>query len=124
MTVSTATDTKTVDSKRLSSSLSCHVLDTSRGQPAEGIVLEVLHLDAQQPLAEGRTDADGRFRFDGLSLDAGHYTLRFHTADYCEQQFGEAFFPRVDLHFSVNEQRHYHLPLLLSPYAYSSYRGS
>lgn len=124
MTVSKNPDSTRVDTAAIFSSLSCHVLDTSRGLPAEGIVLEVLRLDAQQPLAEGRTDADGRFRFDDLSLDAGHYTLRFHTADYCEQQFGEAFFPRVDVHFSVNEQRHYHLPLLLSPYAYSSYRGS
>lgn len=107
------------------SSLSCHVLDTTKGAPAESISVELVSFNEKQPIAEGITDSDGRARFENTELVKGDYTLRFQTKAYCKQAFGSAFFPLVEVHFNVDdESRHYHVPLLLSAYSYSTYRGS
>lgn len=99
------------------STLSTHVLDTSAGRPAAGIRVSV-ETRAGEPLGEGVTDADGRIAALGPDrLDAGDYVLRFATAG--------AFYPEVVVVFTVAETgRHYHVPLLLSPYGYTTYRGS
>lgn len=106
------------------SSLSCHVLNTTHGLPASGIPVELSLFSQQQSLQKGITDQDGRFRFDDITLAKGQYTLKFHTKSYCQTQFDDYFFPIVEVHFIVEDERHYHVPLLLSPYSYSTYRGS
>ncbi|EOG9061881.1 hydroxyisourate hydrolase [Vibrio fluvialis] len=104
--------------------LSCHVLDTANGRPAADITVKLFRLGSFECLAEAQTDQDGRVKFSEVSLDTHNYTLRFLVQPYCEAQFGQAFFPMIDVHFTVRETRNYHIPLLLSPYSYSSYRGS
>ncbi|MDW6004507.1 hydroxyisourate hydrolase [Vibrio mangrovi] len=106
------------------STLSCHILDTSSGCPAANILVKLSAYQSSESLASATTDADGRIRFENIRLSANAYTLSFHVAAYCEQTFGQTFFPKIEVHFQVAEQRHYHIPLLLSPYAYSTYRGS
>ncbi|WP_432453776.1 hydroxyisourate hydrolase [Agarivorans sp. QJM3NY_29] len=107
------------------STLSCHVLDTSRGQPATHIPVQLLRFGEADCLAEGLTNADGRFSFASLELKAGRYCLRFVTEDYCQQHFGQCFFPQAEVVFiSESSQPHYHIPLLLSGFSYSTYRGS
>jgi 5-hydroxyisourate hydrolase len=112
------------------SRLSTHVLDTSRGQPAAGIevVLEYAEHDGWKAIGQGRTDADGRI---GNILDrtadlvAGDYRLRFATAAYFELLALPIFYPEVQVHMRLDGSKNlYHLPLLLSPYGYSTYRGS
>jgi 5-hydroxyisourate hydrolase len=105
--------------------ISCHVLDTTQGRPAAGIAVELWHPEQTVPVDCGVTDSDGRVRFEEEYLESGIYTLHFATRDYCLAQFGQSFYPRVDVHFELNaDQPKYHIPLLLSPYAYSTYRGS
>lgn len=107
------------------SSLSCHILDTAQGTPATGIPVELVSFETRDTIAKGETNEDGRVRFDDTALVCGNYTLRFLTKPYCETTYGSAFFPLVEVHFHVDDEaRHYHVPLLLSPYSYSTYRGS
>ncbi|HEY8104417.1 MAG TPA: hydroxyisourate hydrolase [Gaiellaceae bacterium] len=93
-------------------SLSTHVLDTAAGAPAEGVLIVLYRGDMF--MAEARTDDDGRARL-GDNLDPGAYRLVFHPAS--------PFFKRVEFEISLAEG-HYHVPLLVSPYACASYRGS
>jgi 5-hydroxyisourate hydrolase len=110
-------------------SLSTHVLDAVRGKPAAGIGirLEVAADDGWMPLATVRTGADGRVR-DGLSehVTKGPHRLVFDTAAYfADQGIDEFFYPEVAICFSIADPAvHYHVPLLISPFAYSTYRGS
>jgi 5-hydroxyisourate hydrolase len=110
-------------------SLSTHVLDAVRGAPAVGVAirLEAVADDGAVPLAAVRTDEDGRVR-DGLpgTLPPGVYRLTFDTAAYfADQGIEEFFYPEVSIGFTVADPTaHYHVPLLLSPFAYSTYRGS
>ncbi|UGA53455.1 hydroxyisourate hydrolase [Vibrio sp. VB16] len=106
------------------SSLSCHVLNTTHGIPASCIEVELTRFSQHESLQKGITDQDGRFQFDAVTLKKGRYTLKFHTEQYCQNQFDDCFFPVVDVHFVVEDERHYHVPLLLSPFSYSTYRGS
>ena len=107
------------------SHLSCHVLDTNAGQPATGIDVVLYQSEQSQPIASGITDSDGRVTFADIELASATYTLCFLTQDYCTAHFGQSFYPKVDIHFQLDANReHYHIPLLLSPYAYSTYRGS
>jgi 5-hydroxyisourate hydrolase len=82
----------------------------------------------RREIARGTTDADGRVRElvpAGASLDAGTYCLTFDTAAYSTSSGQESFYPQVTVFFMVsNPAQHYHVPLLLSPYGYSTYRGS
>ncbi|HEY7223752.1 MAG TPA: hydroxyisourate hydrolase [Micromonosporaceae bacterium] len=104
-------------------SLSTHVLDTGTGEPASGVPvrLERAHDHGWLRIAEGVTDDDGRLR-DFVPAEQWHaatYRLTFDTAAR------SAFFPEVSIVFFVAEpSRHHHIPLLLSPYGYSTYRGS
>jgi len=113
------------------SGITTHVLDTSRGRPAAGVpvTLEVQSADgAWKALGSGTTDADGRLRNlfpSGAALAAGTYRLTFDTAAYFRAQSAESFYPRVEVVFTVRDaSQHYHVPLLLSPFGYSTYRGS
>jgi len=99
-------------------SLSTHVLDTARGEPAAGVRV-TLYQDGVA-VTEAETDADGRVRDLG-PVSAGRYRLVFDTDAYLGP---DAFFPSVSVEFVVTGDRHYHVPLLLSPFGYSTYRGS
>lgn len=106
------------------SPLTTHVLDTSTGRPAAGVpvVLERQAGAEWRKVSERRTDADGRVK-DLLSegkLAFGVYRLVFRTAEY----FKQGFYPEVSVVFNVNDERHHHVPLLISPFGYSTYRGS
>ena len=108
-------------------SLSTHVLDAVSGEPAAGmrVVLSRRTGDDWTELGEATTDADGRVRElapDGL--DGGDHRLVFDTAAHFAATGTTGFYPEVSVAFTVAEQRHYHVPLLLSPYAFSTYRGS
>jgi 5-hydroxyisourate hydrolase len=102
------------------STLSTHVLDTAKGRPAEGIAVR-LETRTGEVLGEGLTDADGRIGSIGPErLERGAYVLRFDTSLYVD-----GFFPEVMVVFTVADpDQHYHVPVLLSPYGYSTYRGS
>jgi 5-hydroxyisourate hydrolase len=112
------------------SRITTHVLDTSRGRPASGlsVTLERVAPDGSaHPLGTGVTDADGRIAdFGGASRPApGRYRLRFDTAAWFAAEALRGFFPQVAIEFDIPEGGgHCHVPLLLSPYGYSTYRGS
>lgn len=105
--------------------LSTHVLDTSRGRPAEGIRIVLESLDGTQ-VGEGVTDADGRVGTIGPELlEAGDYRLRFASGSYFSGLGVEGFYPEVVVVFTIADGgQHYHVPVLLNPYGYSTYRGS
>jgi 5-hydroxyisourate hydrolase len=111
------------------SAITTHVLDTSRGYPAAEmhVVLYQECKEGWKALGEGRTDVNGRCNTlmgDGLP-GAGTYRLIFHTAAYFEAQSVETFYPEVPVIFEVRDPNaHYHVPLLISPFGYSTYRGS
>jgi len=113
------------------SAITTHVLDTSRGSPASGVpvVLEVESADGDwQLLGNGTTDSDGRLRDllpAGWALAIGTYKLTFDTETYFRAHNVEGFYPFVVVVFSIlDTDEHFHVPLLLSPYGYSTYRGS
>jgi 5-hydroxyisourate hydrolase len=105
--------------------LSTHVLDTSLGRPAAGIGV-VLESHDGTVLGQGCTDGDGRVGAIGPErLDPGEYRLRFATGDYFAARGEVGFYPEVVVVFTVGDgSEHYHVPVLLSPYGYSTYRGS
>jgi 5-hydroxyisourate hydrolase len=96
----------------VSASLSTHVLDTARGEPARGVPVELRR--GVEAVAGGTTDSDGRLRL-AEELEPGAYTLVFHPPS--------PFFRRVELELELGDG-HYHVPLLVSPYGCASYRGS
>jgi 5-hydroxyisourate hydrolase len=113
------------------STISTHVLDVARGKPANAVrvSLEVQNADESwNRLAEAWTDDDGRvkpFFLVETYLDAGVYRLTFDTEDYFSRIAVEAFYPEIAVVFKiVDATQHYHVPVLLSPYGYSTYRGS
>jgi 5-hydroxyisourate hydrolase len=111
--------------------LTTHVLDTARGKPARGLRIDLYRIedDRQRHLKSTETNEDGRCDAPLLSdeaMEAGTYELRFHAGDYF-RGLGERadFLDLIPIRFSIAERRaHYHVPLLLSPYSYSTYRGS
>ncbi len=110
-------------------SVSTHVLDISRGKPAAGVPvrLETREGDAWKETGGGKTDADGRFKdlVPEGTLVAGTYRITFDTGAYFTTQGVEGFYPEAAIVFVVKDAAaHYHVPLLLSPYGYSTYRGS
>jgi 5-hydroxyisourate hydrolase len=111
-------------------SLSTHVLDASRGCPAGGVPVELFCLDGGgwRRLGGGTTDPDGRlgdFGENATDLAAGTYRLVFDTAAYFAATGQRGFYPEVSVTFDyADPAAHYHVPLLLSPFAYSTYRGS
>jgi len=104
-------------------SVSTHVLDAVTGRPARGIAVR-LYVD-QELVARGVTDDDGRCRLTDEATGLGTHRLVFATGQWFAEQGREAFFPEVVLTFAVADPAdHHHVPLLLSPFAYSTYRGS
>ncbi len=111
------------------SAITTHVLDVSRGRPAAGIAVVLERVTAPQPgtLARASTDADGRVKSftPAPALQAGTYRLTFEVGPYFAAARVDAFYPRVVVDFEVRDPtHHYHVPLLLSPFGYSTYRGS
>ena len=109
------------------SHVTTHILDTGAGRPAAGVAVVLYANDGGSwtQLASGTTDADGRAKDLGPEeLAPGNYRLNFATGDYYARLGTPTFFPEVDLIFEVTGAEHYHVPLLLSPFAYSTYRGS
>jgi len=108
--------------------ISTHILDTALGRPASGVavMLSGFAPSGWSPIAAGITDDNGRIDELGPeSLVAGKYRLTFETESYFAAQSLSSFFPEVVLAFTVAEgEQHYHVPLLLSPFAYSTYRGN
>ena len=114
--------------------ISTHVLDTARGVPAKGVTIELhrvdngqrRHLKAMITNADGRTDSP---LLTGERLETGHYELTFHAGDYLRNssaaQAGPPFLDDIVVRFVISEpESNYHVPLLLSPFGYSTYRGS
>lgn len=107
--------------------ISTHILDTSKGRPASGVAvtLEKLEGTAWQRVGQGVTDADGRAKGLLETVAEGSYRLRFEVAAYFLAQKIDSFYPSVSVDFTVRATgEHYHVPLLLNPFGYSTYRGS
>ncbi len=112
--------------------LTTHVLDTARGRPAEGLAIWLYRVsgNSHRKIAETVTNADGRTDAPILPADKfepGQYELIFHAGDYLRAQGLEGetlFLDQIPIRFGLAEDAHYHVPLLLSPYGYSTYRGS
>ena len=104
-------------------SLSTHVLDVSTGHPAAGLRVVLESADGSV-LAEALTDADGRVGALAGDLTAEDHVLRFDTGTWFAGRGTTAFYPEVAVTFAVGADEHYHVPLLLSPFGYSTYRGS
>jgi len=103
--------------------LSTHVLDAALGRPAAGVAVRLTW--NSEVLTEATTDADGRVRELCADLAAGTHTLTFDTGSYFAATGQPGFYPEVTVAFTVTEPgQHHHVPLLLSPFAYSTYRGS
>lgn len=114
------------------SQITTHILDTARGKPAAGVELSLCREEddgSWTPVASATTNNDGRIT-DGLceadlELPAGTYRMRFATGEYLARLGAEAFYPRVDVVFNLPAGgEHFHIPLLLAPFGYSTYRGS
>lgn len=109
--------------------ITTHILDVSRGCPATEVEIVLYRFndpamapEGLQEIARGKTNADGRIM--GWSGDIGVYKLRFETKAYFTRQGTTTFYPFVEVHFELTGGDHYHIPLLLSPWGYSTYRGS
>jgi 5-hydroxyisourate hydrolase len=112
------------------SQITTHVLDTSKGQPAEGI-----RISLQRPIGDNRwedivsgiTNDDGRisdFLSEDQKIEPGTYRMLFETRAYFDKEGKEGFYPEVPVIFEIKDTEHYHIPLLLNPFGYTTYRGS
>ena len=112
------------------SQITTHVLDTAAGKPAGGVPVRFYRStgdDTWEDVARGITNADGRIASllpASQKLVPGTYCLAFDTKTYFGNQKTKAFYPKVEIVFEVLDSEHYHVPLLLSPFGYSTYRGS
>jgi 5-hydroxyisourate hydrolase len=111
------------------SQLTTHILDTSKGKPAPGIhvILSQHKKEVWIELTKGITNNDGRIPDllkKGTVMELGTYKLRFETQSYFAKQSVETFYPFVEITFQVTTEDHYHVPLLLNPFGFSTYRGS
>ena len=108
--------------------ISTHVLDTTRGEPAAGVAVTLWRLDGKEHVSHGtrETDTDGRIGdLAGGALAPGMYRLSFEVGAYYKKKGTAAFLQRTTLDFEVTEtNRRYHIPLLMSPFSCTSYRGS
>lgn len=111
------------------SQITTHILDTTKGKPASGITI-ILYRgenDEWEEIARGKTNADGRISdllLKNEVLPTGIYKLRFETKDYFDKDRIQTFYPYVEIIFDIQTTDHYHIPLLLNPFGYSTYRGS
>lgn len=107
--------------------ISTHVLDTARGEPASGLPL-LLEMRTEEGrwerIGEGTSDSEGRATLSAEDPAPGTYRLTFDTAAYFRACGVEGFYPQVQVLFEVRDPRHHHVPLLLSPWGYSTYRGT
>lgn len=107
--------------------ISSHILDTSQGKPVPDVELKLFNAQ-DQCLATAYSNDDGRVLSTDFALshiESGDYRIEFATEAYFTAQGIPTFFPKVVIHFSVTHpEQHYHIPLLIGPYAYSTYRGS
>lgn len=115
----------------MKSPITTHVLDISRGRPAAGVQVMLARQTAQGEwlkLASGATNEDGRIMdllAPNTAVAAGIYRLAFDTGGYFRAQAVECFYPCAEIIFEIKTpDQHYHVPLLLSPFGYSTYRGS
>lgn len=112
------------------SQITTHILDTTLGKPAQGvsIVLEQETTDNKWlQMGEGKTNSDGRLPnliASEIKLNIGTYRLIFDTASYFKTLGVKGFYPSVTIAFELSDDSHYHVPLLLNPFGYSTYRGS
>ena len=112
------------------SQITTHILDTARGCPAEGVAITLYQQsgDGWTALAQGITNSDGRVADlleQGVQLAEDTYRMHFAVSGYFRNRGHKHFYPYVDVVFNVDaDGQHYHIPLLLSPYGYSTYRGS
>jgi 5-hydroxyisourate hydrolase len=112
--------------------ITTHVLDTAAGKPAAGLKVVLMRVDGSPGVvAEGITNADGRVDkplLEGGAFATGQYEIAFHVGDYFRRVGARlpepSFLDVVPVRFGIAEDAHYHVPLLVSPYAYSTYRGS
>lgn len=105
--------------------ISTHILDLRTGNPAAGVAVTLLKKSSEwETIKEAKTDNDGRIKFD-CSPAAGEYRLLFEIEDYLKSNELEPFFTSAPITFRITDTgRNYHVPLLLSPYGFSTYRGS
>jgi len=112
------------------SQITTHVLDTARGLPADGIRISLQRptgKDQWEDIVFGVTNDDGRipgFMPDDLVIEPGVYRMLFDTQDYFDAKGTKGFYPFVPVVFQIADTDHYHVPLLLNPFGYSTYRGS
>ncbi|WP_223583672.1 hydroxyisourate hydrolase [Sphingobacterium sp. GVS05A] len=110
--------------------LSSHILDISKGNPAQDVRVDLEKLTPDNrwtAVASEKTDSNGRisnFLLSGKDTNKGIYKLKFHTQSYFLNQKIETFYPYIEVIFEIKDNRHYHVPITVSPYGYSTYRGS
>ena len=109
--------------------ISTHILDTSAGHPAAGVAVRLEHHDGTRwlPVGDGVTNADGRVQSRvaaGVQLPPGQYRLIFEIGSYFASRKLDTFYPRAVVEFFAPDAGHLHVPLLVSPYGYTTYRGS
>lgn len=112
------------------SAITTHILDTSLGQPAAGVSVELEYLSDGEWVGAGKgeTNDDGRVKDllkEDFKFQPGRYRIAFSVEDYFRKQSRDSFYPYVKIVFEVKDaSAHYHVPLLLNPFGYSTYRGS
>lgn len=107
-------------------SLTTHILNIQTGQPAAGVTVNVYKPDDPTAIASGVTDDDGRVTAWNciFALDKSEYVIEFLVGEWFEKRGETTLYPKIQIEFSVADDRHYHIPLLLSAFGYSTYRGS
>ena len=111
------------------SQITTHILDTTRGRPAEGVTIILFQQQGEnwRQVSLGTTNEDGRVAdlvSKGVTMEPGIYKLKFETKAYFDKLGVVSFYPYVEITFSIIDTEHYHVPLLLNPFGYSTYRGS
>ncbi len=110
------------------SQITTHILDTTLGKPATGVTIILYAQESDWlEIAMGVTNKDGRIADllpVGGVLPAGNYKMKFLTNDYFKQKPTETFYPFIEIIFTITSGEHYHIPLLLNPFGYTTYRGS
>ena len=111
------------------SQITTHILDTTKGKPAANVTIALLRQvgDNWQEIARGVTNKDGRIADllpQETQLELGIYKMKFFTREYFAQDDTANFYPLVEIIFDVASAEHYHVPLLLNPFGYATYRGS
>ena len=111
------------------SQITTHILDTTTGKPAPGVTIILYqHQNGQwKETGKGITNQDGRVTdllVKDFVLPFGNYKMKFETKEYFDKQMIQTFYPYIEIVFEIKNIEHYHIPLLLSPFGYSTYRGS